>query len=112
MDREMKIFLKLERYFGFHMTPTTEQPNGRCVWGLRLRSRALGSCFAEKLVRRFVPPICWDFFADLGGGWLLPDPSEIHGLPLSPAPPSKGLFSVVGSRKRFYFSAAVRKRLG
>ena len=68
MDREMKIFLKLERYFGFHMTPTTEQPNGRCVWGLRLRSRALGSCFAEKLVRRFVPPICWDFFADLGGG--------------------------------------------
>ena len=41
---------------------------GRCVWGLGLRSRALGTCFAEKSVRRFVPPICWDFFADFGGG--------------------------------------------
>ena len=50
------------------MTPITEQPKGRCVWSLGLRSRALGTCFAEKLVRRFVPPIWWDFFADLGGG--------------------------------------------
>ena len=50
------FFLKIERYFGFHTpttTPTTGQPKGRCVWGMGLRSRALGTCFAEKLVRRF-----------------------------------------------------------
>ena len=41
------------------MTPTTEQPKGRCIWGLGLRSRALGTCLAV---------ICWDFFADWGGG--------------------------------------------
>ena len=38
------------------------------VAGSQRPSRALGTCFAEKLVRRFVPPICWDFFANLGGG--------------------------------------------
>ena len=67
------FFVKIERYFGFHMAPTTEQPKGRCVWGLGLRSRAPGTCFAEKLVRRFVPPICWDSFADffLGGVALI-----------------------------------------
>ena len=67
--RDEIFFWKLRDILGFHMIPTTEQPKGRCVWGLGLRSRALGTCFAEKLVRRFVPLICWDFFADLGGDW-------------------------------------------
>ena len=58
------IFRKL----GFHMTLTTQQPKGRHVLGLGPRSRSLGSCFAEKVVRRFVLPICWDFFAVWGGG--------------------------------------------
>ena len=63
-DREKKIL-------GYHMTPATKQPKGRCVWSLGLRSSALGTCFAEKLVRRFVPPI-W-------GG----DCSILHGTPQS-----------------------------
>ena len=25
-----------------------------------------GSCLAQKSVRQFVPPICWDFFTDMG----------------------------------------------
>ena len=57
------------------MTLTAQQPKGRCVWGLEQRSRSVESCFVEKSVRRFVPPICWDFLADCvcvgGGGGLL-----------------------------------------
>ena len=29
--------------------------------------KALGTCFAEKLVRQFGLPICWDFFAHFLG---------------------------------------------
>ena len=63
-----EFFFSMRDILGFHMTPTTEQAEGRCVWGLGLRSRALETCFAEKLVHQFVPLICWDFFATLGGG--------------------------------------------
>ena len=52
--RDEIFFRKLRDILGFRMTPTTEQPKGRCVWALGLRSRALGTCFAEKSVRRFV----------------------------------------------------------
>ena len=38
------------------------------AWGLGPRSRSLGGCFAGNLVRPFVPPICWDYFANFGGG--------------------------------------------
>ena len=33
-----KFFRKLRGILGFHMTPMTEQPKVRCVWGLGLRS--------------------------------------------------------------------------
>ena len=68
-DRGVKnIFLKFRGILEFHVTLTAQQPKGRCVWCLEPRSRSLGSCFAEKLVRQFVPPISWDFFTDLGRG--------------------------------------------
>ena len=31
------LFSKLRDILGFRMTPSTEQPKGRCVWGLGLR---------------------------------------------------------------------------
>ena len=32
-------------------------PKGRCVWGLQMRPRSVGSCLGEKWVRQFVPLI-------------------------------------------------------
>ena len=37
------VFRKLREILGFHVTLTVQQPKGRCVWGLRPRSRSLGS---------------------------------------------------------------------
>jgi len=53
---------------GFHITPTTEQPKGRCVCALGLRSWAPGTSFAEKTARRNVAPEHWVFLAGMGGG--------------------------------------------
>ena len=50
--RDDVFFSKLRDIFVFHMTPTTEQPKRRYVWGLGVRAKALGTCFAEQLVRR------------------------------------------------------------
>ena len=65
--RDENFFRKLRDILGFHMTPTTEQPKGRCVWALELRSRALGTCFAEKSVRRFVRRLV-GISSPIGGG--------------------------------------------
>ena len=62
------IFRTLRGTLSFHVTLMAQQPKGRCVWGLKPRSRSVGSCFVEKSVRRFVPPIRWDFLAPLAGG--------------------------------------------
>ena len=65
----MKIFFcKLRDALGFHITPTTEQPKGRCVCALGLRSWAPGTSFAEKTARRNVAPEHWVFLAGTGGG--------------------------------------------
>ena len=84
----MKIFFcKLRDALGFHITPTTEQPKGRCVCALGLRSWAPGTSFAEKTARRNVAPEHWVFLAGTGGGlWfdlqvqVFNSPS--YGLPL------------------------------
>ena len=55
---------------GFHITPTTEQPKGRCVCALGLRFWAPGTSFAEKTARRNVAPEHWVFLAGTGGGGL------------------------------------------
>ena len=52
------FFRKLREILGFHVTLTVQQPKGRCVWGLRPRSRSLGGCFAENHAENLlkVPP--------------------------------------------------------
>ena len=62
------FFCKLRDALGFHITPTTEQPKGRCVCALGLRSWAPGTSFAEKTARRNVAPERWAFLAGTGGG--------------------------------------------
>ena len=66
--RDEFFFRKFRDVLRFNMILTTQQPKGRCFWGLGPRSRPLGSCFAEKSVCRNVLPNCWDFFAEMGGG--------------------------------------------
>ena len=80
------------------MTLIAQQPKGRCVCGLEPRSRSVGRCFVEKSVRQLVPPICWDFLADWGGGggWLfdsLYTGGEVLEKPISgfAAPPYRSL---------------------
>ena len=79
----MKIFFcKLRDALGFHITSTTEQPKGRCVCALGLRSWAPGTSFAEKTARRNVAPEHWVFLAGTGGGGggvALPAPSDTSG---------------------------------
>ena len=65
----MKIFFcKLRDALGFHITPTTEQPKGRCVCALGLRSWAPGTSFAEKNGSPELAPERWVFLAGTGGG--------------------------------------------
>ena len=63
---------------GFHITPTTEQPKGRCVCALGLRNWAPGTSFAEKTARRNVAPEHWVFLAGTGGGGLHVDHLEVY----------------------------------
>ena len=73
----MKIFFdNLRDALGFHITPTTEQPKGRCVCALGLRSWAPGTSFAEKTARRNVAPEHWVFLAGTGGGGLAVEKME------------------------------------
>ena len=67
IPRDKFFFRKFRDVLQFNMILTTQQPKGRCVWGLGPRSRLLGSCFAEKSVRRNVLLNCWDFFTETGG---------------------------------------------
>ena len=62
------FFCNLRDALGFHITPTSEQPKGRCVCALGLRSWAPGTSFAEKTARRNVAPEHWVFLAGTGGG--------------------------------------------
>ena len=72
------ILLKMREILGSHVTPTVQQPNARCVWGLGPRTRSRGSCVAKnhaenvlKVVPWFVAPMCWKIPPDLAVGLIV-----------------------------------------
>ena len=73
-QQDEKLFSAIK---GFHMSLTTQQPKGQCVWGTRAIFLVTGKHFAEKRAHRIVLPNCWDFFAELGVGLKCPRTAQL-----------------------------------